>query len=787
MLKGSFHKSLLVLPTSRSIREYIESNKKNNQLLNKTISIGEFFQKSVFPKAQKKDCDNNLKKLFLQQSIDKDQFERLGFSKEFSSFFKQSDYIFRFFRELSNEYVDFEELLQSDTYSLYSDHIEILQSIHKRYRQILEQNNYFDNIFLAGEFNINKEYISQFDSITIKLEGYLSKFEQKIIKEIAKQKDTYVSITFNDYNEKNKEFFSEIEDTFESGNTYIIDLSEKKLLQQKQQIVKTSNVEIAKVDSFLEQIAFIKYQIVQMVQSGIEPEKIAVIVPDESVIESLELFDKEHYFNFAMGRSIKDHKIIQTVHLVNKLMVDDEPVDYEKLKFLDLDIHKIETVFKKNWNKAFTKSVFEEVMDYIYSFEMGDELEEKIESIKISLEVLFFSSEINIDVTLKEFMRILITELDNITLDDTHGGKITVLGILETRSVAYEGIIVCDFNDEKIPKRSVKDKFLSSKLKGLVDLPTIRDRENLQKYYYKRLFDEAKSLALCFVEDDISVMSRFLMQLFKEYKKVLHTKNYESILYTKKELTSYQYDISLVVDMSKKEWSATSLKTYLSCKRKYYFSYIANLKEHTISLKPQPFEVGNILHKALEEGFSENNFTIEFINSFITPFQKQNPYLTLELELWKERLIPFFEHHKERSNIGIKIEAVEQHFKIEHNGIRLKGTIDRVDRLNDGSLQILDYKTSSNLKIDTPKTYEKSNDFQLEFYYLAKQEHSIHSVAYYDLYQNKIKEEIVLEEKLKLLEEHLKDLKTEKVNFSMTENYSECKFCPYATLCGRVN
>ena len=33
-----------------------------------------------------------------------------------------------------------------------------------------------------------------------------------------------------------------------------------------------------------------------------------------------------------------------------------------------------------------------------------------------------------------------------------------------------------------------------------------------------------------------------------------------------------------------------------------------------------------------------------------------------------------------------------------------------------------DYKTSSSLKVDSLKNYEKSNDFQLEFYYLAMSE-----------------------------------------------------------------
>lgn len=66
------------------------------------------------------------------------------------------------------------------------------------------------------------------------------------------------------------------------------------------------------------------------------------------------------------------------------------------------------------------------------------------------------------------------------------------MGVLETRLINFDAVIICDFNDEYIPKISTKDKFLSTKLKSLSELPTKFDRENLQKYYYKRLIDNSK-------------------------------------------------------------------------------------------------------------------------------------------------------------------------------------------------------------------------------------------------------------------------------------------------------
>ncbi len=59
-------------------------------------------------------------------------------------------------------------------------------------------------------------------------------------------------------------------------------------------------------------------------------------------------------------------------------------------------------------------------------------------------------------------------------------------------------------------------------------------------------------------------------------------------------------------------------------------------------------------------------------------------------------------------------------FNLIYQDIKIKGVIDRVDKQDEDYL-VIDYKTSSSLKVDTIKNYEKSCDFQLEFYYLALQ------------------------------------------------------------------
>jgi inactivated superfamily I helicase/RecB family exonuclease len=782
MLKNN----LIVLPTSRAIREITSKEKSQNQLLPKYISIGDFFGRIVLDEKNRKFCEKNLKILYLKEAIKNSSLDKLGLSHDFTTFVKQSEYLFRFFTEISNNYVTFDTLLEHDTYIHYSDHIEILKHIHKTYCEILDQNGFVDNIMLPLSYIINREYIEQFENITLYIEGYLSKFEQKIISDIAALVQTNIKITFNEFNKKNMELF-ELEENLEENISYTIDLTNKKIIESNLLKNKNKDIVISPVSSQIEQAAFIKYQIVQMVKSGIEPEKIAVAVPNEKISSILELFDKEHYFNFAMGRGLNNSKITQTIRHITKILVDHEPKDEHISVFLELDMQIFNNLFKKNWSKKLTKDIFNDIFEYIYSLENNEEILEKLEQIKISLNILLFSNISNVtnQVLVKEFMKLLQNQISSITVDDVNGGKITVLGILETRLTNFDGIIVCDFNDDKVPKISVKDKFISSKLKEYAGLPTITDRENLQRYYYKRLFDNAKSIAVCYIDDESLVMSRFIMQLFPNYKEYIRPKDYNSLLFNTKRLQHFNSEISLDIDLSTREWSATSLKTYLTCKRKYYLSYIAGIKDHVISIKPQNFDIGNIIHNALESGVKNQSLNKNYLYGYLTKESKNNPYLVLELELWKKKLEKFLDLEEERKQSGIQISEAEKPFKLQYNGITIKGKIDRIDKYPDNTYEILDYKTSSSLKIDTLKTYEDSKDFQLEFYYLACRDKMIKDVAYYSLSECAVKNEVVLNEKLELLDLHFKTLKTAKVDFAQTDNYSDCQFCAYKTICDR--
>ena len=200
--------------------------------------------------------------------------------------------------------------------------------------------------------------------------------------------------------------------------------------------------------------------------------------------------------------------------------------------------------------------------------------------------------------------------------------------------------------------------------------------------------------------------------------------------------------------------------------------------------------MGDIIHSILEDyytDFTKDDFSK--IEDLFNKYKSSNPFLILDLEIWKKKLYDFYLYDKERLK-NRKIIALEKNFECEFEGIKIRGVIDRIDKYED-IYEVIDYKTSSSLSVDTLKNYEKTNDFQLEFYYLAMNElYKTDKIEayYYDLNNISLLSETALDKKLELLCEKFKELKeisNSEISFSKCEDKSNCNYCAYSIICDR--
>ncbi|WP_152054712.1 PD-(D/E)XK nuclease family protein [Aliarcobacter butzleri] len=780
-----FKKKLLVFPTSRAIRDYISKQKSNNTLLPFILTIDEFLKKSI-SLSNLKYCEEEHRVLFLNEAIKNIDIKKLGISDNFTKFLKQSDYIYRFFLELASEKVEIEEIQNVDTYDFYLEHLEILKAIKKKYIEILENNSYVDKINLDKHYEINKNFLDKFQDIELHFEGYFTKVEFEIVEKISQKIDTKIIFYSNSYNQKSLEVFKNLNVNLKIDYKYKIDLTNKIIIDEEEIKSLLESYEIKGFSSRLNQIAYIKSCIEKSVLNGVNPKDIALVLPDESFVSSIELFDDERYFNYAMGKSIKNKELYQISNAIYLYLSEDEEKNISNISYLKIDKEFIDKSIKPFWNKVTNKELFVSITDFIKQKEKNIELIEKYDELLYKLNITLFSNENKI--LLKDVYKIFLQKLSSITLDDINSGKITVLGLLETRAVSFDTVIVCDFNESYIPKISVKDKFLSTRLKQLANLPTQFDRESLQKYYYKRLMSSSKNVFISYVNSETNQISRFANELFE--KNIVTDTNdsfYKHILYDNHKISYFDEDIISKIDLTKFIWSATSFKNFLECKRRFYLQYILKINEHTISLKPKGYELGDIIHSILEDYYSKDNKNS--IEELFLKYKSSNPFLTLDLEVWKKKLLNFYEFDKQRLK-NREIIMIEKEFNCSFNNINIKGIIDRVDKFED-NYEVIDYKTSSTLSVDTLKTYEKSVDFQLEFYHIALQQlfkNSNIKAFYYDLNDCLLKEEVAIQEKLELLSskfDELKELSKNEINFLKCEDKSNCLYCAYKIICNR--
>ncbi|MDN5050293.1 PD-(D/E)XK nuclease family protein [Aliarcobacter butzleri] len=780
-----FKKKLLVFPTSRAIRDYISKQKSNNTLLPFILTIDEFLKKSI-SLSNLKYCEEEHRVLFLNEAIKNIDIKKLGISDNFTKFLKQSDYIYRFFLELASEKVEIEEIQNVDTYDFYLEHLEILKAIKKKYIEILENNSYVDKINLDKHYEINENFLDKFQDIELHFEGYFTKEEFEIVEKISQKIDTKIIFYSNSYNQRSLEVFKNLNINLKIDYKYKIDLTNKIIIDEEEIKSLLESYEIKGFSSRLNQIAYIKSCIEKSVLNGVNPKDIALVLPDESFVSSIELFDDERYFNYAMGKSIKNKELYQISNAIYLYLSEDEEKNISNISYLKIDKEFIDKSIKPFWNKVTNKELFVSITDFIKQKEKNIELIEKYDELLYKLNITLFSNENKI--LLKDVYKIFLQKLSSITLDDINSGKITVLGLLETRAVSFDTVIICDFNESYIPKISVKDKFLSTRLKQLANLPTQFDRESLQKYYYKRLISSSKNVFISYVNSETNQISRFANELFE--KNIATDTNdsfYKHILYDNHKISYFDEDIVSKIDLTKFIWSATSFKNFLECKRRFYLQYILKINEHTISLKPKGYELGDIIHSILEDYYSKDNKNS--IEELFLKYKSSNPFLTLDLEVWKKKLLNFYEFDKQRLK-NREIIMIEKEFNCSFNNINIKGIIDRVDKFED-NYEVIDYKTSSTLSVDTLKTYEKSVDFQLEFYHIALQQlfkNSNIKAFYYDLNECLLKEEIAIQEKLELLSskfDELKELSKNEISFSKCEDKSNCLYCAYKIICNR--
>ena len=200
-----------------------------------------------------------------------------------------------------------------------------------------------------------------------------------------------------------------------------------------------------------------------------------------------------------------------------------------------------------------------------------------------------------------------------------------IMGLLETRSIDFDHIIIPSMNERIFPRRMRSRTFIPASLRTAFGLPTPQSQESIFAYYFYRLISRARSVTLLYdartVGSSAGDPSRFILQLKHLYAKeginivqshfnlaqpaqpqeIVIEKD-ERIMGIIREFTEPINDHGCPVDQTKKSrtFSASSLQKYFGCPLQFYFTYLPGVK---IEEPPTEFlsaiDFGNVVHDAM--------------------------------------------------------------------------------------------------------------------------------------------------------------------------------------------
>lgn len=342
----------------------------------------------------------------------------------------------------------------------------------------------------------------------------------------------------------------------------------------------------------------------------------------------------------------------------------------------------------------------------------------------------------------------LITQIVSATSIPFHGEPvegIQMMGVLETRNIDFEHVLLLSCNEGNLPKGLSDTSFIPYSIRKAYGLTTIDHKVAIYAYYFHRLLQRASDITLVYNNSNndgqTGEMSRFMLQMMVESG---HDIRFQTLQAGQTPIQPVPQPIQksdAVMKRLRQRFSDTfapsAINRYMRCQLQFFYYYVSGIiepdNEDEDAIDNRTF--GNIfhlaaqilykkliqksrvivaedieyllhtevdIHRAVDEAIKEELFKIKETNRPLPPLDGLQiinrevliKYIRqlLEIDL---RLTPF-------TILGLE-EPVKMDYQLTVGNDTIKltlgGKIDRIDSITlpDGSdqIRVIDYKTSS--------------------------------------------------------------------------------------------
>jgi len=635
----------------------------------------------------------------------------------------------------------------------------------------------------------------------------------------------------------------------------------------------------------------------------------AVILPDEQLLFPLlhALPERTHEINVTMGYPVKNTPVYAFLEAVLELQrfikVEDGKVKfyykpvrdilsspYLKVPFADFVQAIVDEIEKQNqiyvdaealhkggfiFQQIFKKLNAQEIIDYLA--ELIKNLADLLPTDSIQRNYLFqcfkqlnqlkliFNNAKDIPISLEFIIRLFRQIFREVKLpfEGEPLKGLQIMGVLESRNLDFKRIVICNMNEESFPPSAGLNSIIPFNLRKAFGLPVQEQNDAIYAYTFYRLLHTADEVHLIYTtsgdQGKANEKSRYLQQLSIEsgldlesqvIYVPLNLQPSEPIVIHKNEDTHQVLQKFVVNEASEFQaaLSPSAINTYLDCKLRFYFQYVAGLKEkESVKEEVDALVFGNLAHLSLEllyENFMEMKGRrkllpedFESLKSYIFPsiekairkqyFIQNEESLTLSgqmiivrdlLQKYLEALLEIDQKYAPFSILSLE-KDYHAEVKISTNEgekrIALRGIIDRLDEKN-GVIRMIDYKSGQDKKdfVSIPSLFDREAKdrnkaaMQTLFYGLLYQFENpenthalkpaifnlkeIFSVDFDPYLKNKTKEikevESYFHEREAYengLENLLKEIFDSTTSFDQTDNLMKCRLCPFNEICSR--
>lgn len=347
-----------------------------------------------------------------------------------------------------------------------------------------------------------------------------------------------------------------------------------------------------------------------------------------------------------------------------------------------------------------------------------------------------------IEMKIDTYFRLLKRVTDTITIP-FRGEPLSglqIMGVLETRALDFDRLIILSMNEGIFPLRKAANSFIPYNLRRGFGLPTYEHQDSVWAYHFYRLIYRASHVSLLYDTRSNGLqtgeVSRFVHQLHYHYEVPLQNKlvvynvsSAKTPALQVKKTDEVMQRLNAFHKGGNRAISASAVNTYLDCPLKFYFSVVEGIQEEEeVSETIESNVFGSILHKVMEElymplcgkivtadllkaikkdtpvltGAIARAFAeIFFMSDVVRPLTGQNFLIGEMIRKYVEKIL-------ERDSKLTPFRYIESERKINRlftlgdnrTEIQLKGFIDRIDEVCD-AVRIIDYKSGSGTSVFT--------------------------------------------------------------------------------------